>query len=47
MYRVWLDHERKIASFHEEPCCEMREFLEKELFLDFLLELCRGQFRFQ
>ena len=32
-WRVWIDTDRRIVSFHEEEGCRMLEFRSRELFL--------------
>lgn len=44
---VWVDTQSGIASFHEEKGYEKKEFFQKEGFLEYILELVDGRFRFQ
>ena len=46
-WRVWIDTERRIVSFHEEEGCRMLEFRSRELFLSCVDQYTRQQYRYQ
>lgn len=46
-FRIWVDTDRKIVSFHEEEGCEMIEFYNKEMFLRCVDQYTCRQFRYQ
>lgn len=47
MWRVWIDTERRIVSFHEEEGCQMLEFRSRELFLSCVDQYTNQQYRYQ
>ena len=47
MWRVWIDTERRIVSFHEEEGCQMLEFRSRELFLSCVDQYTSQQYRYQ
>ena len=47
MFRVWVDTDRRVVSFHEEAGCELLEFRNRELFLRCVDEYTRKQYRYQ
>lgn len=46
-FRIWVDTERKIVSFHEEEGCQMLEFTSREMFLRCVDQYTSRQFRYQ
>ena len=47
MWRVWIDTDRRIVSFHEEESCQMLEFRSRELFLSCVDQYTSQQYRYQ
>lgn len=47
MWRVWIDTDRRIVSFHEEEGCRMLEFRSRELFLSCVDQYTSQQYRYQ
>ena len=47
VWRLWVDTERKIVSFHEEDGCQLLEFRSRDLFLRCVDEYTRLQYRYQ
>ena len=45
--RVWIDHQRKIVSFHEEPGFQRMEFHQREHLQVMLMEWQEKRYRFQ
>ena len=46
-WRIWVDTERKIVSFHEEEGCELLEFYNREMFMRCVDQYTSRQFRYQ
>ena len=46
-FRIWVDTDRKIVSFHEEEGCEMIEFYSREMFMHCVDQYTCRQFRYQ
>jgi hypothetical protein len=46
-FRVWVDHIRRIVSFHEEEGCQLMEFHSKEMFLACVDQYTGRQDRYQ
>jgi hypothetical protein len=46
-WRIWVDTERKIVSFHEEEGCELMEFYNREMFMRCVDQYTSRQFRYQ
>ena len=44
---VWLDEKQKIASFHYVSGYKKREFLRREIFIQYLQSLQECGYRFQ
>ena len=36
LWRVWVDTQRRIVSFHEEEGCQLLEFRSHEMFLRYV-----------
>ena len=34
LFRVWVDTNRRIVSFHEEEGCQLLEFRSREMFMN-------------
>ena len=47
LWRVWVDHRRRIVSFHEEEGCRLLEFHNRELFLSCVEQYTGQQYRYQ
>ena len=47
VWRLWVDTERKIVSFHEEEGCQLLEFRSRELFLSCVDQYTLQQYRYQ
>ena len=47
LWRIWVDHERRIVSFHEEEHFRVLEFRDREMFLRCVDQYTRRQFRYQ
>ena len=47
LWRVWIDNERRIVSFHEEEGCRLLEFRSRELFLNCVDQYTGLQYRYQ
>ena len=47
MWRVWIDTDRRIVSFHEEEGCQMLEFRSREMFLSCVDQYTSQQYRYQ
>ena len=47
VWRVWVDVEKRIVSFHPEPGWQVVEFRSREMFLRCVDEYARRQFRYQ
>ena len=46
-WRLWVDTERKIVSFHEEEGFELVEFYNREMFMHCVDQYTSRQFRYQ
>ena len=46
-WRIWVDTERRIVSFHEEKGCQMLEFHCREMFMNCVDQYTCRQFRYQ
>jgi len=46
-FRVWVDTQRRIVSFHEEEGCKMLEFRDREMFLNCVDQYTGMQYRYQ
>ena len=47
LWRVWVDTQRRIVSFHEEEGCQLLEFRSRELFFRCADQYTARQFRWQ
>ncbi len=46
-WRVWVDAERRIVSFHQEPGFQLMEFHSHELFLKYMDTFIGKDYRYQ
>ena len=46
-WRIWVDTQRRIVSFHEEEGCRLLEFQNRETFLRCVDEYTQKQYRYQ
>ena len=46
-WRVWVDTDRRIVSFHEEKGCRMLEFRNRETFFRCVDQYTGQQYRYQ
>lgn len=47
LFRVWIDTNRRIVSFHEEEGCQLLEFRNREMFLRCVDQYTGLQYRYQ
>ena len=47
LFRVWVDTNRRIVSFHEEEGCQLLEFRNLEMFLRCVDQYTGLQYRYQ
>ena len=47
LFRVWVDTERRIVSFHEEEGCQLLEFRSREMFMNCVDQYTGLQYRYQ
>ena len=47
LFRVWIDTERRIVSFHEEEGCQLLEFRSREMFMNCVDQYTGLQYRYQ
>ena len=47
LWRMWVDTQRRIVSFHEEEGCQLLEFRSRELFLSCVDQYTGMQYRYQ
>ena len=47
LWRMWVDTQRRIVSFHEEEGCQLLEFRSRELFLRCVDQYSGRQYRYQ
>ena len=47
LWRMWVDTQRRIVSFHEEEGCQMLEFRSREMFLRCVDQYSGRQYRYQ
>lgn len=47
LYQVWIDEEKKIASFHKIAGGKLTNFLTQEMFLSYIDNLVYHLYRFQ
>lgn len=46
-WRLWVDTERRVVSFHEEPGCQLLEFHSYQLFQDCIDQYTAQRYRYQ
>jgi len=47
LWRIWVDTNRRIVSFHEEEGCQLLEFRNREMFLSCVDQYTGKQYRYQ
>ena len=47
LWRVWVDTQKRIVSFHEEEDCKLLEFRNRELFFSCIEQYTGLQYRYQ
>ncbi len=47
LWRVWIDTERRIVSFHEEEGCQLLEFRSRDTFFRCVDQYTGMQYRYQ
>ncbi|MBQ9347503.1 MAG: hypothetical protein IJT94_09225 [Oscillibacter sp.] len=47
MWRVWIDNQRRIVSFHEEEGADLLEFRNEDMFLHCVEQYSGRQYRYQ
>ena len=47
LFRVWIDAEQRIVSFHEVEGSQLLEFRDRELFLKCVDQYVARQYRYQ
>ena len=47
LWRIWVDTNRRIVSFHEEEGCQLLEFRNREMFLSCVDQYTGMQYRYQ
>jgi hypothetical protein len=47
MWRIWVDTQNRIVSFHEAEGCQMMEFRSHDLFLNYIDGFTGRQYRYQ
>ena len=47
LWRIWVDTNRRIVSFHEEEGCQLLEFRSHEMFLSGVDQYSGKQYRYQ
>ena len=47
LFRLWVDTDRRIVSYHEEEGCELLEFRNRELFMNCVDQYLCQQYRYQ
>ena len=47
LWRIWVDTNRRIVSFHEEEGCQLLEFRSREMFLSCVDQYSGKQYRYQ
>lgn len=45
-WRVWVDTQNRVISFHEAEGCELLEFHSRELFLNCVDQYTKQQYRY-
>ena len=47
VWRIWVDSERRLVSFHEAPGCRLLEFRSHELFQSCIDGYTKQRYRYQ
>lgn len=47
MWRIWVDTQRRVVSFHETEGCRVMEFRSHDMFLNCVDEFSGRQYRYQ
>ena len=47
LWRVWIDTENRIVSFHEAEGCRLMEFRNQELFFSYVTGFMGKNYRYQ
>jgi len=47
LWRIWVDTNRRIVSFHEEEGCQMLEFRSHDMFLSCVDQYSGKRYRYQ
>lgn len=47
LWRVWIDTDRRIVSFHEEEGSQLLEFRDRDLFFSCIEQYTGKQYRYQ
>ena len=47
LWRMWVDTQRRIVSFHEEEGCQLLEFRSRGMFLRCVDQYSGRQYRYQ
>ncbi len=47
LWRVWVDNQKRIVSFHEEEDCKLLEFHSREMFFRCIDQYTGLQYRYQ
>jgi hypothetical protein len=47
LFRLWVDTNRRIVSFHEEEGCRMLEFRSREMFMNCVEQYACQKYRYQ
>ena len=47
LWRVWIDNDRRVVSFHEQENSKLLEFRNRELFFNCVDQYTGKQYRYQ
>lgn len=47
VWRMWVDTQRRVVSFHEEPGSQLMEFRSWDMFIYCVDEYAQKQYRYQ
>ena len=47
VWRIWVDTENRIVSFHEAEGCQLMEFHNRDMFLSYIYGFTGRQYRYQ
>ena len=47
LWRVWVDNQKRIVSFHEEEDCKLLEFRNRDMFFSCIEQYTGKQYRYQ